>query len=125
MSLSQAVDELLHLKILESLLDYTPLPSVPRPLLVVATGDANASEYNPTGFLGCIRRALERGWNVEIVAFPQGTSSSWLVEEHKANIAANLAAEKGAVLGEGILWSGSGRLRVVDLSYFAPELVSI
>ncbi|KAI5476834.1 hypothetical protein MNV49_007130 [Pseudohyphozyma bogoriensis] len=107
----QGVDELLHLKILESLLDHTPSPSSPAPLLVLATGDAKNSEYNPTGFLGCVRRALERGWDVEIIAFPDGTSSSWLGEQAREEL------EEG---GE----RHRGKLKVVDLARFAEELVA-
>lgn len=102
------------MKILESLLDYTPPASTARPLLVLATGDANASEYNPTGFLGCVRRALVRGWDVEIVAWGFGTSDTWLGEETRAAAAAE-------EIGDGI--GQRGRLRIVDLQAFAEELV--
>lgn len=110
----KAVDELLHMKIFESLLDYEPVPNAPRPLIVLATGDANSSEYNPTGFLGCARRALQRGWDVEIIAFPSGISSSWWSEEKQAE---ELAREMGEGTGQ------RGRLRVVNLEDFAEELV--
>lgn len=110
------MDEIIHLKILESLLDYSPDPAGPRPVIVLATGDANSSEYNPTGFLGCVRRALERGWDVEIVAFPMGTSASWLGEEARA---AEAAENEQGDRARG----GKGRLKVVDLEAFAEELV--
>lgn len=64
--------------------------------------------------MGCARRALERGWDVEIVAFPLGTSSSWLSEQ------ARQALEVGEG-GEGV--RGRGRLSVVNLELFAEELV--
>ncbi|KAK4704935.1 hypothetical protein P7C70_g1276, partial [Phenoliferia sp. Uapishka_3] len=114
----QAVDELLHLKILESLLDFTPNPAGPRPVLVLATGDANSSEYNPNGFLGCVRRALDRGWDVEIIAFPMGTSSSWVGE------AENVALAGGSEQGDGAV-GGRGRLKVVDLAAFGEELLAL
>ncbi|ORY91796.1 hypothetical protein BCR35DRAFT_299147 [Leucosporidium creatinivorum] len=101
------------MKILESLLDYTPKPDTPRPLLVVVTGDAKSSEYNPTGFLGPVRRALDRGWDVEIMSFASGTSSSWTVEEKRAS----KEEEGGAGVGT------RGKLRIVDLEKFAAELV--
>lgn len=108
------MDELLHLKILESLLSFTPSPSSPKPTLVLATGDANNSEYNPTGFIGCARKALERGWNIEIVAFDHGTSTLWLQEEKRSG---ELADEMGDGIGE------RGRLKVIDLAGFGDELV--
>lgn len=99
------------MKILESLLDYTPTPDAPRPLLVVVSGDAKSSEYNPTGFLGPVRRALDRGWDVEIMSFASGTSSSWTMEEKRAG-----GEESGGVVTRG-------KLRIVDLEKFAEELV--
>lgn len=109
----QAVDELLHLKILESLLDHTPRRVDParRPVLVLATGDAAASQYQPGGFYACVRRALERGWDVEILAFKGTLSQSWVSEQ-----ALGLS---GVGKDEG--W---GTLNIVDLERFAEELVA-
>lgn len=61
-----------------------------------------------------MRRALDRGWDVEIIAFPLGTSSSWLGEEARAAIVG------GEELGVG----GRGRLRVINLEAFAEELIA-
>ena len=63
----QAVDEICHLKILESVLDYTPST------IVLASGDGAAGEYSP-GFFRVIERCLARGWTVELVAFKQNLS---------------------------------------------------
>ncbi|GAA5930290.1 hypothetical protein JCM1841_004274 [Sporobolomyces salmonicolor] len=80
-----------------------------RPTLVIATGDANSSEYNPGGFLGCVRRALDRGWDVEICSFStHGLSSSWAGEQR------NRVTKDGVERGE---------LRIVNLEVFAEELV--
>jgi len=80
-----------------------------RPTLVIATGDANSSEYNPGGFLGCVRRALDRGWDVEIASFStHGLSSLWMGEKAKR------VTEDGKPRGE---------LRIVNLETFAEELV--
>ena len=80
-----------------------------RPTLVIATGDANSSEYNPGGFLGCVRRALDRGWDVEIASFStHGLSSLWIGEKAKR------LTEDGKPRGE---------LRIVNLETFAEELV--
>jgi hypothetical protein len=67
----QAVDEILHLKILESLID-TDKPST----IVLATGDAAEAEYSG-GFLKMVERALAKGWMVELVSFRLNTSSMY------------------------------------------------
>jgi hypothetical protein len=56
----QGVDELLHLKIANVLLDHEPPQT-----LVLVTGDAKASDYG-TSFLGQTERALKRGWDVHV-----------------------------------------------------------
>ncbi|KAK4334157.1 Vacuolar protein-sorting-associated protein 60 [Rhodotorula toruloides] len=84
-------------------------PPRDRPVLVIVTGDANSSEYNPGGFLGCVRRALDRGWDVEIAAFTHGISSLWTGEQMKRT------TSDGRRRGE---------LRVIDLALFAEELRS-
>jgi hypothetical protein len=66
----QGVDELLHLKMMETLLDYEPAT------LILATGDAAEAEYS-AGFLRMVERVLENGWKVELVAWTKGLSSAW------------------------------------------------
>ena len=56
----QGVDEVLHMKIANAVLDF----GAPQ-TLVVATGDGKTSEFG-TGFLKQIERALKHGWNVEL-----------------------------------------------------------
>ncbi|KAJ5744308.1 hypothetical protein N7533_009178 [Penicillium manginii] len=73
----QGVDEILHLKILESLLD-TDEPAT----IVLATGDAAAAEYSE-GFMRMVERALQRGWSVELVSFSQVTSYSYRKKEFR------------------------------------------
>lgn len=67
----QGVDEILHLKILESLLD-TDEPTT----IVLATGDAAEAEYSG-GFMRMVERALQRSWTVELVSFSQVTSNAY------------------------------------------------
>ncbi|KAF3490556.1 uncharacterized protein GIQ15_00073 [Arthroderma uncinatum] len=67
----QAVDEILHLKILESIVD-TDTPST----IVLATGDAAQAEYSD-GFLKMVERALGKGWSVELVSFSSITSRAY------------------------------------------------
>ena len=74
----QGVDEILHLKILESLLD-TDKPAT----IVLATGDAAEAEYSG-GFMKMVERALQRGWTVELVSFSQVTSQAYRRKEFRA-----------------------------------------
>jgi hypothetical protein len=73
----QGVDEILHLKILESLLD-TDEPAT----IVLATGDAAEAEYSG-GFMRMVERALQRGWTVELVSFSQVTSYAYRKKEFR------------------------------------------
>lgn len=72
----QAVDEILHLKILESILDFPPST------IVLASGDAAAGEYSP-GFFRVVERALERGWNIELASFKKSLSFQYNSKEFK------------------------------------------
>ncbi|KIY02870.1 uncharacterized protein Z520_01335 [Fonsecaea multimorphosa CBS 102226] len=73
----QAVDEILHLKILESIID-TQKPST----IVLATGDAAEAEYSD-GFLRMVERALKNQWRVELVSFRLNTSSLYKRREFR------------------------------------------
>ena len=73
----QAVDEILHLKILESLIDAEK-PST----IVLATGDAAEAEYSG-GFMRMVERALAKGWMVELVSFRLNTSSAYKRREFR------------------------------------------
>ncbi|KAL8735522.1 MAG: hypothetical protein Q9166_000690 [cf. Caloplaca sp. 2 TL-2023] len=73
----QAVDEILHLKILESVVDAKQ-PST----IVLATGDAAEAEYSQ-GFLRMVERALEKGWKVELVSFRKNTSGMYKRKEFR------------------------------------------
>lgn len=58
--IEQAVDEMLHLKIANALLDHDPPQT-----LVIASGDGRDSQWE-TSFPGQAERALKRGWDVEV-----------------------------------------------------------
>ena len=73
----QAVDEILHLKILESVVD-AKVPST----IVLATGDAAEAEYSG-GFLKMVERALDKGWKVELVSFGRNISSAYKRKEFR------------------------------------------
>ncbi|KAI4288025.1 MAG: hypothetical protein L6R35_002711 [Caloplaca aegaea] len=93
----QAVDEILHLKILESVVDATE-PST----MVLATGDAAEAEYSQ-GFLRMAERALEKGWKVELVSFRRNTSGMYRRKDFRAK------------------WKG--RFEIVELDGFLDELL--
>lgn len=67
----QAVDEILHLKMLESVVDATTPATI-----VLATGDAAEAEYSG-GFLRMVERALAKGWAVELASFRHNTSGAY------------------------------------------------
>ncbi|KAF2218440.1 hypothetical protein BDZ85DRAFT_208114 [Elsinoe ampelina] len=68
----QGVDEILHLKILESIVDADEPTTI-----VLATGDAAQAEYSG-GFMKMVERALEKGWRVELVSWRAGVSKLYL-----------------------------------------------
>lgn len=74
----QAVDEMLHLKIANATLDHEPPQT-----LVLATGDGKTSDYD-TSFPAQARRALKRGWSVELWSWQAQLSNAWrrLAQEH-------------------------------------------
>ncbi len=67
----QGVDELLHLKILQSAMD-TPRAAT----MVLATGDAATAQYSD-GFKKNIERVLAHGWNIELYGWSRNISSAW------------------------------------------------
>jgi hypothetical protein len=67
----QAVDEILHLKILESLIDADSPGTI-----LLATGDAAEAEYSG-GFMKMVERALSKGWSVELYSFKMNTSGAY------------------------------------------------
>jgi hypothetical protein len=67
----QAVDELLHLKIANALLDH----DVPQ-TLVLATGDGKLSQFG-TSFPLQAERALKRNWNVQVWSWTEQLSKGF------------------------------------------------
>jgi NYN domain len=67
----QAVDEVLHLKIANCLLDHGMEQT-----LVLVTGDGHESTYG-TSFPGQVERALRRGWSVEVWAWKLQLSNAY------------------------------------------------
>lgn len=81
----QGVDELLHLRIALTILDHKP------GLLVLATGDGSTSDYD-TSFVGGARRALERGWQLEVWSWERYISNNYfrLEDEWGDQVSVNL-----------------------------------
>ena len=67
----QGVDEILNLKMLETLLDY----SVPT-TIVLASGDGAVGQFSE-GFFAVVERALIRGWAIELATFSGTMSKSY------------------------------------------------
>eukprot|EP00004_Rigifila_ramosa_P027179 TRINITY_DN8738_c0_g1_i6.p1 TRINITY_DN8738_c0_g1~~TRINITY_DN8738_c0_g1_i6.p1 ORF type:complete len:111 (-),score=22.52 TRINITY_DN8738_c0_g1_i6:2-334(-) len=82
--MEQACDEILHLKIANAVNDHTyflhiALATVylmPRPVLALITGDGALSQFN-TSFVDQAKRALDRGWVVEVYSWRAALSSAW------------------------------------------------
>jgi hypothetical protein len=97
--IEQGVDELLHMKMLESVVD-TDTPST----IVLATGDAAQAEYSP-GFMVNVERALKKGWKVELVSWSKNISQAYKKRQ----------------------WSEAWgrRFRIVGLDDYAEELLEM
>lgn len=95
----QGVDELLHLKILQSAID-TFEPGT----IVLATGDAAHAEYSD-GFKRNIERVLTFGWNIELYGWSRNISSAWRDPAFTSQ------------------WGK--RFRIIELDSFAEELFDI
>ncbi|KAF8449672.1 hypothetical protein BGX38DRAFT_1064477, partial [Terfezia claveryi] len=67
----QGVDEVLNLKMCESIID-ADVPGT----LVLASGDGAIGEFSE-GFLRTVERALKKGWKVELVTFSANISRSY------------------------------------------------
>lgn len=67
----QAVDEILHLKIAEALLDF----EAPQTLVLV-TGDGKESDFG-TSFLAQAERAIKRGWRVDVISWSGNLSEKY------------------------------------------------
>lgn len=97
--IEQGVDEILHLKILESIVD-AETPST----IVLATGDAAQAEYSQ-GFMKMAERALIKGWKVELVSWSKNISSMYKRKEWTAK------------------WDD--RFKVITLDDYAEELLDM
>ncbi|EKD18799.1 hypothetical protein MBM_03041 [Drepanopeziza brunnea f. sp. 'multigermtubi' MB_m1] len=95
----QGVDEILHMKILESLVDNEK-PST----IVLASGDAAEAEYSG-GFLKMVERALQKNWKVEIVAWSSGLSFEYRRRD--------------------FLKKWEGKLKIINLDTYCEEMLAM
>lgn len=96
----QGVDEILHMKMLQSIVD------APRPgTMVLATGDAAEAEFSD-GFKSNVERALKQGWNVELLGWKNNISTAWRNKAFEAR------------------WE-TGQFRVIELDEIAEELLGM
>lgn len=105
----EAVDELLQLKLLQTILDTPPAT------IVLATGDGASSQFNPDGFVGCVRRAVDRGWKVELIAWEEGVSRAWRELERDVRVQ--------ALGGQGQAARSKGGFRIIGLEAWVGELI--
>lgn len=70
-NVEQGVDEILHMKMCESIIDADE-PGT----MVLATGDAAIAEYSQ-GFMAQAERALLKGWKVELVSWSANISAAY------------------------------------------------
>ena len=97
----QGVDELLQLKLYQTIVNVRPVP--PDATIVLATGDGNVGEFNEEGFLGCVRSALRDGWRVELYAWEEGLSRSWRREFSKGPYRHRFSIHDLSEFGEDLL----------------------
>lgn len=95
----QGVDEILHLKMMESIID-AERPST----MVLATGDAAQAEYSQ-GFMKMAQRALQKGWKLELVSWSKNISQAYKKAEFRRE------------------WGD--RFKIVELDDYAEELLDM
>ena len=78
------MDELLHSKIMESLL-YSDVPSS----IIIATGDGKSSDYTDNSFYKICIQALKLGWNVTIISWKYQLSKIYISGTELCNILKN------------------------------------
>jgi hypothetical protein len=97
--IEQGVDEILQMKLLESLVD-TNKPSI----IVLASGDAAEAEFSG-GFLKNVERALDKGWKVELAAWKDGLNAEYRSEK--------------------FLKRWEGKFKIIELDEFCEEMLGL
>ena len=94
----QGVDEILHLKILESVIDVESPTTI-----VLGTGDGAIAEFSQ-GFFAMVERALRNGWYVELVSWSHNIGHAYKRRSFRKQ------------------WGP--RFRIIELDDYAKELKS-
>ncbi|CAO2654135.1 Nn.00g108680.m01.CDS01 [Neocucurbitaria sp. VM-36] len=95
----QGVDEILHLKMCQSIIDVE-IPST----MVLATGDGAEAEMSD-GFLAQVERALKKGWKVELISWRQQTNGGYRNKKFRTK------------------WADS--FRIIELDDFLEDLIDM
>lgn len=77
----KGVDELLHGKIMETIL-YTEIPGN----IVIATGDGKSSDYTENSFYKLCIKALKNGWKVMIISWKKQISKNYILGPELCNL---------------------------------------
>lgn len=88
-SKEKGVDELLHNNIMETLLFTKEIGT-----LVIATGDGKSSDYTKISFYYLVLKALEIGWNVEIITWKYQMSKLYIHGVELNNLLKNKEIQK-------------------------------
>ncbi len=103
----QGVDELLQLKLHQVIASVDGAPP-PGSTIILATGDGNVGQFNEDGFVGGVRLALKKGWNVELYAWEVGLSKAWKRE-----------------FGEGSEYDKMQKFKIIGLEQFGGDMVEL
>ncbi|KAF9028571.1 hypothetical protein BDZ89DRAFT_762416 [Hymenopellis radicata] len=103
----QGVDELLQLKLHQVIASVDGAPP-PGSTIILATGDGNVGQFNEDGFVGGVRLALKKGWNVELYAWEVGLSKAWKRE-----------------FGEGSEYGKMQKFKIIGLEQFGGDMVEL
>lgn len=80
----KGVDELLHGKIMETIL-YTDIPGY----IVICSGDGKNSDYTENSFYKICIKALELGWKVKIISWRKQISKNYILGIELNNLLKN------------------------------------
>jgi hypothetical protein len=98
----QAVDEILHLKMCQSMVDQINRNERPT-TMVIASGDSAPAEFSD-GFFRNVERALSAGWSVEVVAWADGLGKDYRAKH--------------------FLQRWAGKFMIIELDDFAEHLLA-
>jgi hypothetical protein len=79
----QGVDELLHNKIMETLLFERP------GIIIIGSGDGKCTEYTDNSFYKICIEALKRGWEVIIVSWKYQLNKNYIIGTEICNLLKN------------------------------------